>query len=50
MMSMMDVCYFGFLNEIKLFSWVWSKFLKLVNNKGFVKNWVLKYVISGMLG
>jgi 2-octaprenyl-3-methyl-6-methoxy-1,4-benzoquinol hydroxylase len=50
MMSMMDACYFGFSNEIKPLSWARSKFLKLANNKGPAKNWVLKYAISGTLG
>lgn len=49
MMSMMDACYFGFSNEIKPLSWARSKFLKLANNKGPAKNWVLKYAISGTL-
>ena len=49
MMSMMDACYFGFSNEIKPLSWVRSKFLKLANNTGPAKNWVLKYAISGTL-
>ncbi|MAD02120.1 FAD-dependent oxidoreductase [Pseudoalteromonas shioyasakiensis] len=49
MMSMMDACYFGFSNEVKPLSWVRSKFLKLANNTGPAKNWVLKYAISGTL-
>ena len=49
MMSMMDACYFGFSNELQPLSWARSKFLKLANNIGPAKNWVLKYAISGTL-
>ena len=34
---------------IKPLSWARSKFLKLANNIGPAKNWVLKYAISGTL-
>ena len=49
MMSMMDACYFGFSNQIAPLKWARSTFLKLANNAGPVKNWVLKYAISGEL-
>lgn len=47
MMSMMDACYFGFSNQIAPLKWARSQFLKMANNTGVVKNWVLKYAISG---
>lgn len=49
MMSMMDACYFGFSNQIAPLKWARSQFLKIANNTGPVKNWVLKYAISGEL-
>ncbi|ALS32453.1 2-octaprenyl-3-methyl-6-methoxy-1,4-benzoquinol hydroxylase [Pseudoalteromonas translucida KMM 520] len=49
MMSMMDACYFGFSNQITPLKWARSQFLKIANNAGPVKNWVLKYAISGEL-
>lgn len=49
MMSMMDACYFGFSNQITPLQWARSRFLKLANKTGPVKNWVLKYAISGEL-
>ena len=49
MMSMMDACYFGFSNQITPLKWARSQFLKIANNTGPVKNWVLKYAISGEL-
>lgn len=49
MMSMMDACYFGFSNQIAPLKWARSQFLKVANNTGPVKNWVLKYAISGEL-
>lgn len=50
MMSMMDACYFGFSNQLAPLSWARSQFLKMANKSGTVKNWVLKYAISGDLG
>jgi len=50
MMSMMDACYFGFSNQIAPLKWARSQFLKMANNTGVVKNWVLKYAISGEIG
>lgn len=47
MMSMMDACYFGFSNQVAPLSWARSQFLKMANKTGPVKNWVLKYAISG---
>ncbi len=47
MMSMMDACYFGFSNQIAPLKLARSQFLKMANNTGVVKNWVLKYAISG---
>ncbi|MCQ8877720.1 FAD-dependent monooxygenase [Pseudoalteromonas shioyasakiensis] len=47
MMSMMDACYFGFSNQLTPLQWARNRFLKLANNTGSVKNWVLKYAISG---
>ncbi len=47
MMSMMDACYFGFSNQITPLKWARSQFLKMANNTGPLKNWVLKYAISG---
>ena len=49
MMSMMDACYFGFSNQITPLKWARSQFLKMANNTGPLKNWVLKYAISGEL-
>lgn len=49
MMSMMDACYFGFSNQIAPLKWARSQFLKIANNTGPLKNWVLKYAISGEL-
>jgi 2-octaprenyl-3-methyl-6-methoxy-1,4-benzoquinol hydroxylase len=49
MMSMMDACYFGFSNHITPLKWARSQFLKMANNTGSVKKWVLKYAISGEL-
>lgn len=49
MMSMMDACYFGFSNQLTPLQWARNRFLKLANNTGPVKNWVLKYAISGEL-
>ena len=49
MMSMMDACYFGFSNKITPLKWARSQFLKVANKTGPVKNWVLKYAISGEL-
>lgn len=49
MMSMMDACYFGFSNQVAPLKWARSQFLKIANNAGPVKNWVLKYAISGEL-
>ncbi|OUS68606.1 tungsten formylmethanofuran dehydrogenase [Pseudoalteromonas sp. A601] len=49
MMSMMDACYFGFSNQLTPLQWARNRFLKLANNAGPVKNWVLKYAISGEL-
>ncbi|ASM50549.1 2-octaprenyl-3-methyl-6-methoxy-1,4-benzoquinol hydroxylase [Pseudoalteromonas espejiana DSM 9414] len=50
MMSMMDACYFGFSNQVAPLKWARSQFLKMANKTGPVKNWVLKYAISGELG
>ena len=50
MMSMMDACYFGFSNQVTPLQWARSRFLKMANNTGLVKNWVLKYAISGKVG
>ncbi len=47
MMSMMDACYFGFSNQLTPLQWARNRFLKIANNTGPVKNWVLKYAISG---
>ncbi|MGO2010709.1 MAG: FAD-dependent oxidoreductase [Pseudoalteromonas sp.] len=47
MMSMMDACYFGFSNQVAPLSWARSQFLKMANKTGPVKNWVLRYAISG---
>ncbi len=49
MMSMMDACYFGFSNQVTPLKWARSQFLKMANNTGPLKNWVLKYAISGEL-
>lgn len=49
MMSMMDTCYFGFSNHVTPLQWARSRFLKMANTSGPVKNWVLKYAISGEL-
>ena len=49
MMSMMDACYFGFSNQITPLKWARSQFLKMANNTSPLKNWVLKYAISGEL-
>ncbi|WP_372762938.1 FAD-dependent monooxygenase [Pseudoalteromonas sp.] len=49
MMTMMDACYFGFSNQVAPLQWARSQFLKLANNSGPLKNWVLKYAISGEL-
>ncbi|KDC51704.1 tungsten formylmethanofuran dehydrogenase [Pseudoalteromonas fuliginea] len=49
MMSMMDACYFGFSNQVAPLKWARSQFLKMANNTGPIKNWVLKYAISGEL-
>ena len=49
MMSMMDACYFGFSNQTTPLKWARSQFLKMANNTGPLKNWVLKYAISGEL-
>ncbi len=49
MMSMMDACYFGFSNQITPLKWARSQFLRMANNTGPLKNWVLKYAISGEL-
>jgi len=45
----MDACYFGFSNQITPLKWARSQFLKMANNTGPLKNWVLKYAISGEL-
>ena len=50
MMSMMDACYFGFSNQVTPLQWARSRFLKMANTTGPVKNWVLKYAISGEVG
>lgn len=47
MMSMMDACYFGFSNQLTPLQWVRNRFLKMANKTGPLKNWVLKYAISG---
>jgi len=49
MMSMMDACYFGFSNQVTPLQWARNRFLKMANKTGPVKNWVLKYAISGEL-
>lgn len=49
MMSMMDACYFGFSNQVTPLQWARNRFLKMANNTGPIKNWVLKYAISGTL-
>lgn len=49
MMSMMDACYFGFSNQLTPLQWARNRFLKIANSTGPVKNWVLKYAISGTL-
>ncbi|WP_210114643.1 FAD-dependent oxidoreductase [Pseudoalteromonas sp. KS88] len=49
MMSMMDACYFGFSNQLTPLQWARNRFLKIANSTGPIKNWVLKYAISGEL-
>ncbi|MDB2356184.1 MULTISPECIES: FAD-dependent oxidoreductase [unclassified Pseudoalteromonas] len=49
MMSMMDACYFGFSNQLTPLQWARNRFLKIANSTGPIKNWVLKYAISGTL-